>query len=477
MEIQFLNEPLLEFGNGKHVCPRLGIFQHDVYDSSFEGRSNEIFLGAIGTAETIDMLQLYIDSLSEFIPAKEGNKQPGLYVPFVGFNKNYGFKTTISLPENNSKKLSKLEISEIKSDAYTFNQRVELAANHYAQKIEFLAENRNVDVIICIIPKDIYKSIGKKVFTAIDEQLDEEENENLEFNFRRLIKAKTMHLRIPLQLIREDSLMFYSQKTQNQDDATKAWNFSVATYYKARRNTVPWRLPQNDNQVPTCFIGIGFYKSRDRKVTRTSLAQVFDELGHGIILRGTEVEIRDEDNKPHLTEDDAHMLLFQALERYETALGHSPSRVVIHKSSNYYPEESEGFRSALISRRIQNWDFITILDSGIRLFRSRNYPPMRGTCLKIAKNHFLLYTRGSVQLYKTYPGQYIPQPIEVKIFESDESTSTILNEILSLTKMNWNNSQFDGKYPITLGCARRVGELMKYLGENDKPESRYAFYM
>ena len=29
--------------------------------------------------------------------------------------------------------------------------------------------------------------------------------------------------------------------------------------------------------------------------------------------------------------------------------------------------------------------------------------------------------------------------------------------------MNWNNTQFDGKYPITISCARRVGEIMKYL--------------
>ncbi|WP_262713931.1 hypothetical protein [Salibacter halophilus] len=43
--------------------------------------------------------------------------------------------------------------------------------------------------------------------------------------------------------------------------------------------------------------------------------------------------------------------------------------------------------------------------------------------------------------------------------------------------MNWNNTQFDNKYPITIGCARKVGEIMKYLGEKDTPKEAYAFYM
>lgn len=59
---------------------------------------------------------------------------------------------------------------------------------------------------------------------------------------------------------------------------------------------------------------------------------------------------------------------------------------------------------------------------------------------------------------------------------SDESPTFIAREVLGLPKMNWNNTQFDGKYPVKLGCARKVGEVMKYL-ENDRPQIRYGFYM
>lgn len=80
-------------------------------------------------------------------------------------------------------------------------------------------------------------------------------------------------------------------------------------------------------------------------------------------------------------------------------------------------------------------------------------------------------------IYKTYPGPYIPQPIEIRTVESEGANETICDEFLSLTKMYWNNTQFDGKYPITFECARRVGQIMKYVGPDEKPQIRYAFYM
>jgi argonaute-like protein implicated in RNA metabolism and viral defense len=65
----------------------------------------------------------------------------------------------------------------------------------------------------------------------------------------------------------------------------------------------------------------------------------------------------------------------------------------------------------------------------------------------------------------------------VKVAKRASSNKTICTEIMGLTKMNWNNTQFDNKYPITIGCARKVGEIMKYLGKDDKPKKKYAYYM
>ncbi len=79
---------------------------------------------------------------------------------------------------------------------------------------------------------------------------------------------------------------------------------------------------------------------------------------------------------------------------------------------------------------------------------------MRGTHVELDRSQHLPYTRGSVPYYKTYPGRYIPQPLDVRIIESEASPSSICAEILGLTRMNWNNTQFDGKYPITVSTLR-----------------------
>ncbi|WP_367715874.1 hypothetical protein AB2N04_17415 [Nitratireductor sp. GISD-1A_MAKvit] len=120
---------------------------------------------------------------------------------------------------------------------------------------------------------------------------------------------------------------------------------------------------------------------------------------------------------------------------------------------------------------------MTILDSRLRLFRDGNYPPFRGTLARVEDNRLLLYSRGSVWYYQTYPGLYVPQPIELRVVKSEESPTLIAKEILGLTKMNWNNTQFDGKYPVTLGCARKVGEILKYLEDSETPQIRYGYYM
>ena len=117
------------------------------------------------------------------------------------------------------------------------------------------------------------------------------------------------------------------------------------------------------------------------------------------------------------------------------------------------------------------------MNSNFRLFRGATYPPYRGVSVELDTNTHLLYTRGSVPYYETYTGKYIPEPLEIRVVESEESPATICQEILSLTKMNWNNTQFDGKYPVTLGCSRKVGEILKYLPESQTPQIRYSYYM
>jgi hypothetical protein len=61
--------------------------------------------------------------------------------------------------------------------------------------------------------------------------------------------------------------------------------------------------------------------------------------------------------------------------------------------------------------------------------------------------------------------------------QTEESPRNLAGEVLGLTKMNWTNTHFDGKWPITLLAARQVGSILRHLGPDDRCEPHYGFYM
>ena len=52
-----------------------------------------------------------------------------------------------------------------------------------------------------------------------------------------------------------------------------------------------------------------------------------------------------------------------------------------------------------------------------------------------------------------------------------------MNEILLLTKMNWNSADFCGAMPITLRFAHLVGDILREMPEGFEPNPKYKFYM
>lgn len=482
MKLRYIEEPSLQFGLNQHVCPKGGVLSYNPFDIN-NVRPEKIVLGMVGKSESVDLVADWVESCKYEIEGKKPKKGKriitNLFPGFDGFNKNSGFKSEVAFDDTYLRKINNSDIEDILKKNDSLEKVIQLIAELYLAEIKYLSKNKNPDVILCVITEDLVKHLVEATFEPqTDEELisSKEEIEDdvteKERNFRRYLKAKAMQYNIPIQIVRD---RIANPTAEMQDPATIAWNFFTALYYKS--SGTPWALIRKDMSETTCYAGISFYKSRDKKTTQTSIAQIFNELGKGVILLGEEIVKPKNDNIPHLKEEQAFNLLDLSLKEYHDAVKQTPKRLVLHKTSNFNEAEIEGFKQAAKKYFIHQVDLVTIIDSDFRLYCENSYPPLRGTQLSFSDKHHLLYTRGSVPYFETYTGKYIPNPVEVRLYEYDESPNLICDEILALTKMNWNNTQFDRRLPITIECARKVGEILKYLDEGDVMALRYSFYM
>lgn len=485
MELRHIPEPLLEFGIGQSVCPKEGISKHFPYDSD-RVRPTQIKLGIVGKEESIEKVVGWFNSTKNFVEAKTSKRpKPNLFPEFPGFNSSTCFKSEIIYDDSYVRILKNSDFEEIKNSSDSVESLIEDTISLYLNEIKFLAKNKVADVIVCVLPEKYVSnfldsetdeekpSANESAEADDDEEIKEEEElSELEMDFRRMFKAKSMAYNIPIQIVRD---RIVKPTSEMQDPASIAWNLYTALYYKA--GGIPWAIRKSTNSID-CYAGISFYRSRDQETLQTSIAQIFNEAGKGVILRGEPVEIHSDDKIPHLSEEQAFSLMDRALGEYRDALKINPQRLVIHKTSNFTEDEISGFERAANKYDVYSLDMVTILSrSPIVLFRESMYAPRRGSHLTLDEKNHVLYTRGSVEFYETYPGKYIPSPLHIRLFKYDSSPNKICEEILALTKMNWNNTQFDRKYPITIECARKVGEILKYLEDDEKEQMKYSFYM
>lgn len=237
-------------------------------------------------------------------------------------------------------------------------------------------------------------------------------------------------------------------------------------------------MQRHSSDLATCYVGVSFYRSANGNELHTAVAQVFNERGDGVVVRGGTAQISKTDRQPHLTLSDARQLLLDALAEYRTAHGHQPARIVVHKTSNFTTGEVDGFHEAADLRDIDHVDLLWIQRRGApHLYRTGQLPPLRGTSVQLDLRSLLLYTRGSVPYFRTYPGLYVPQPLLIRPATLGTDLLTASTDILALTKMNWNNAQLDERDPLTLRTAYRVGSILKHVPAAARIATRYAYYM
>jgi hypothetical protein len=500
IEFKYLEEPKLQFGDYfEHEDTKTGLAEFGPFGKNIPGlHPSEIRLGFVGTRETIAGAREWVEKCGSPIESENiriiGRKnkfdegwlfdvetltdtqiirrlEKILNRDFVGFSRESSFECCFQMNERWERYIQPRELNTILGIEDKKKRILELVDFLDDQIRSIACTDPTPDIIVLALTSDIVEYAHSVRISG-----------NFYLNFRRAIKARVMRWGIPIQLLRRRTV---KGEGDLQEIATRAWNFCTAQYYKA--NGIPWRLSTLERD--TCFVGISFYIAQDLSPTltmRSSVAQAFDYLGQGLVLRGDQFDwdVKKQGPTPHLTEKAARKLIRDTLEEYVKLKGIPPRRVVIHKTSEFWDREDAKYNELDgFYQGIQDvypgceTDFVTLRQTGVRLFREGMYPPLRGTYFSIQGTQHFLYTMGFIPYLETYPRPYVPEPWQITEHHGGSAPEDLFREILALTKMNVNNCAFADGTPITILFSRRVGEIMKHIPEDGIVQPKYRFYM
>jgi hypothetical protein len=478
-----LDEPELEFGGAaRHIDPRFGITNYGPADLGATDAPRAIRVGLVGPADQLGGLRRWLERCREPIAAKD-EKYPHLFPAFPGCDTDRGLQTTLVFSDRSTRAIGSRDLRAIEAAGQP--TALTKAVAIYAEEINSMADENRVDVLLVARPEQLIDTAsratrGPRGAGNHKAQEAHDEPAPAQFaNFHDLLKARLLHLRQPIQIIRRstwDEATRPPEGHSRQDEASRAWNLHVALYYKA--GGVPWRLLRNPSDLTTCYVGVAFYRNHDGSTLSTSVAQVFNERGDGVIVRGGPARISRTDRQPHLARADAQALLVHALEAYRREHHTAPARIVLHKTSAFTDDEAGGFQDAADERFIDTLDMSWITSSeGAAVYRPGDAPPLRGTLVTLDERELALYATGSIEFYRTYPGMYIPRPIGIRPVNPTRNPYGLAAEVLALTKMNWNQTRLDGRLPVTLRTANQVKSVLRFCPTDQAIATRYAHYM
>lgn len=509
MNIKFIEEPLLKFGFEQTLdYPRDGLFLFGPVQNG--PRIDVVRYGVISTSEGLKHFEAWSAKIQKFIDAPIGAKGVSAYnVPFPGFEQAFHAK----LPNEPHCKLATISRKELLHALHIKNRHeaIKLAVDLYVN--ELIAENdRNEsppEFWFVVIPEEVYKlgrpmsSVPTKDRTLGSVQITEKQAKHLEIqpslfgdldeqaavfkyakDFRRQLKARLLQHKIVTQIVRETTLnpeAFVSESghplRRVEDPASIAWKLTTAAYYKAGGR--PWQLA--DVRPNVCYVGLVYKKMENASNDRWACcaAQMFLTNGDGVVFRGALGPWYSPDNKQyHLDKDAAKGLLATVVDEYKRLHGgRAPAELFIHARAKFTKNEWEGFAAACPQG--MNLVGIQIRSTGeaIKLFRSGNYPVIRGTAFKLHDKAAYLWTTGYVPRLDSYLGPETPNPILVNIWEGDCAIEVVLKDILGLTKINFNSCLFNERLPVTIRFADAVGDVLVSAPIKGNPILPFKFYI
>jgi hypothetical protein len=494
MEIQLykFQEPRLKFAYGQMAHdPRDGLTLFGPFD---KGKVDNFSVGIVGTTEGIRRTKDWLQRISKPVY----HTSPDIAKPFFP-----GFEEAFHV-QMNMNAIPVIHIdSELLSTLYRYDDnhvRVSEIVNLYVEPlIEYLKEGERIpklwfitipDMVYALcrpkstVPKSDAIPVGiKDIYSRKNAGLFEDEIIKkwreayyYENHFHNQLKIKLLKHKILTQVIKEGTIAYQEytnlsdkKKAQKREFETAiAWNLATSIYYKI--GGLPWKL--GDIRSGVCYVGLTFKQDETNSDTRYACcaAQMFLDSGDGIVFRGRVGPYYNPNTKEyHLTKESAKELVSKAIESFKKEnQSNLPDEIFIHGKTYFNDEEWDGFMDAVQGKIKLNG--IRIRNEKIfKLFRSQNYPVLRGIAFIQHSRSAFLWTKGFIPRIQSVLGLETPNPLSIQIVRGNANISDVCKDIMALTKLNYNSCIFCDGNPVTLKFADTIGEILT-AGPNENLE-------
>ncbi len=507
-ELKHIKEPVLLFNYDQKVTdPRDGL---TLFGPLNKNKINNFSIGIIGTDKGIIRMKKWIARfLKPMQPLKKDYAKPF----YPGFETIFG--VTINLNSTIEIKVDENKLNEFYrySDAHV---RVANMVNLYVDAlVEYKIDDDRppVNLWFVVIPDLVYqhgriksKGFGEAIKIGIKNKYDRanpglfdeidpkyaklKECYLYDNHFHNQLKLKLLKHEILTQIIRESTVAykeeeFLKKNREPKRDLSKmetdiAWNIATSTYYKI--GGLPWKLGTIRKDV--CYIGLVFKVDERQKSNKYACcaAQMFLDFGDGMVFKGAVGPWYNKETKEyHLTKDAALDLLSKAIQSFKKSNNQNiPKEVFIHGRTQFDNDEWEGFCEAVKDLKIALVG-VTIKDEKVfKLYRDKNFPILRGSLFVKDENNAFLWTKGFIPRLQQPLGMETPNPLTIRITrgKGNVKIETVCQDILALTKLNYNSCRFCDGLPVTLKFANVIGDVLT-AGTLDglKPALPFRYYI
>lgn len=498
-EFKYLDEPFLTFGHDQASDdPRAGLF---LYGPLRDARKpHQMRIGLVATPNGVGLYRSWVKKINGFMRAPRAGAMHQFSFPGFepAFATSWPEEPVVTIPVSEADISRTLRLSDRHVATY---EAVSLFVNPIRRKL--VTDDVEVDVWFIVIPEIVYtfgrplsripyrdrilverrinSRIAKRLRTQpslFAEEMEEARVYAFDLDFHDQLKARLLPIKAVAQIVRETSIEERTEEVRGarrtQDPATVAWNLTTTSFFKAGGR--PWKLSRVRDKV--CYVGIVYKVDPRDEQSRSACcgAQMFLDSGDGLVFKGAIGEWYSKESREfHLDAQSAYQLLRSVIDEYTHILGSSPEELFIHSRTRFNDEEWSGFRQAagaidLVGVKITR-------SSDVKAYRPGTTPVMRGTALEIDRRRGYLWTAGYVPKLQTYAGREVPNPLQIEILRGDAALSTVMLDVLGLTKLNFNACIYADGLPVTLRFADTVGDILTAAPPQELPPLPFRHYI